>query len=301
MEISEVHAFQLYTKIMVFSKNARGLEVNPQKPLSPLSFLITAIFPWRLEINKAQYLCILNLLAVTFCPACEAVKSTQPLEAKEIVAWLFKNAATLEKLSFKEIAEAASGKLVIPIQPDSPEDEALLKHITSATERVLAALNSAESPTKGLRRINEASKHVEDLLVKELSGGDFACRFPPNAKGNGQRSGYPDLEITHKPTGKITYLDPKLFETTARASSLRTFYFEPREQTLKITHDARHLLLGLSHDGKDGAWQFLSYDLVDLASLKVRLKAEFDASNREIYQPGAILKQKDVSSNKSTP
>ena len=38
-----------------------------------------------------------------------------------------------------------------------------------------------------------------------------------------------------------------------------------------------------------GRWNFTRWDLVDLAHFKVRLKAEFQASNRDIYQAEAVI------------
>ena len=44
------------------------------------------------------------------------------------------------------------------------------------------------------------------------------------------------------------------------------------------------------HDGKqEGSWKFSGWELVDLAHLRVKLKAEFQASNRALYRPEAIL------------
>ena len=63
-----------------------------------------------------------------------------------------------------------------------------------------------------------------------------------------------------------------------------SFYFEPKDETLKITDDAVHLLAGIGHDGKDGAWTFTGFKMVDLSELQVRLKAEFQASNSELYR-----------------
>jgi hypothetical protein len=82
-------------------------------------------------------------------------------------------------------------------------------------------------------------------------------------------------------------------EQGSATSSLRTFYFEPKDNTLKITEDASHLLLGIEHDGKDGVWEFLGYQLVDLSSLKVRLKAEFQASNRDLYLEPSVLEKRE--------
>jgi hypothetical protein len=227
----------------------------------------------------------LSAFFVSLAPAQE--KSATP---QEMIQWLFRHAEALERISFAEIAQAASGKKVIPLDQTNTLHAQMLQHVQKAAREVVATLNGEKSPVRGLRRINEASKHVEDLLVKALAHGDFQCTFPKNAQGEGQRSGYPDLELTHVPSGLVTYVDPKLFEETARQSTLRTFYFEPRQKTTKITKDACHLLLGFSHDGKDGQWTFGQPELVDVSKLQVRLKAEFDASNKDVYRPENVLK-----------
>jgi hypothetical protein len=202
----------------------------------------------------------------------------------QIIQWLLADPERLEAIPFPDIVMAVCGKKVIPMAEDDATDQLILQHVQKTAKSVLKQLNAKDSPVKGLRRINEASRFFEDLLVKQLTDGDFACQFPKNAQGDGQRSGYPDLELVHKPSGRTTYIDPKLFEATSRNSTLRTFYFEPKGKTNKITKDAHHLLLGFSHDGKDGHWTFVDVDIVDIAKLKVRLKAEFDASNKELYQ-----------------
>lgn len=197
----------------------------------------------------------------------------------------------LEHAAFPDIVNAATGHRVLPCDAADETSAAVAAHISAAADRVLVRLNAPDSPARGLRRINEASRHVEDMLVEELSRDGFACGIPPTASGESQRSGYPDLRLVHEKSGRVTYVDPKLYEASARASTLRTFYYEPRETTGKVTEDAHHLLLGLAHDGKDGAWTFQSWDLVDLAKLQVRVKIEFQAANRDIYRDEALLKK----------
>jgi hypothetical protein len=89
-------------------------------------------------------------------------------------------------------------------------------------------------------------------------------------------------------SGQVFYLDPKLVEQGSAESTFRTFYFEPKRETLKITDDAVHLLVGIEHDGKARLWTFTGWRLVDLSSLRVRLKAEFQASNAGIYQKSKL-------------
>lgn len=198
-----------------------------------------------------------------------------------------------EKLSertfdFAVIAEACSGKRVLPLD-DSVAHKRVTTAIEQALKETLARLNQADSPIRKLRRINEASKFFEDGILAHINRTPgLACEVPPTRSGEHQRSGYPDLRITDEASGHIFYLDPKLVEQGSAESTFRTFYFEPKNETLKITDDAVHLLVGIEHDGKDGQWTFTGWRLVDLCKLRVRLKAEFQASNADLYQKGTL-------------
>lgn len=187
---------------------------------------------------------------------------------------------------FAAVVEASSGKQVIPL--DESEPHRLVKSaIESALEKSLKTLSAEDSPVRQLRRINEASRFFEDALHASINATPgLRCEVPPNRRGEAQRSGYPDLKITHLASDTVFYLDPKLVEQGSWTSTLRTFYFEPKDETLKINDDAVHLLCGIEHDGHDGQWKFIGSKLVDLSSLKVRLKAEFQASNADVYGAG---------------
>ena len=155
-------------------------------------------------------------------------------------------------------------------------------------------MNESDSPIKRLRRINEASASFEEVLLAIIDADpNFSCSIPRTSEGKEQRSGYPDLRIEHLPSKTVAYLDPKLYEQKNRTSSLRTFYYEPKKRSSKVQENAHHFLLGFSHDGNDGNWQFLDWELVDLSKLQVRLKAEFQASNRELYLEESTLKSRN--------
>lgn len=245
---------------------------------------------------------LLAALAIVQSPCLAEVtppssKQTPPPKkdsTRELIRHLLDQDLGTRKFPFADVVFAASGKKVIPLNSKSPAHQAILNAIDQAARETLAELNQADSPLKKLRRINEASRYFEDLLLKKIDKlPEFNCTIPRNAKGKKQRSGYPDLLITHTTaTGQIThaYLDPKLFEEKSRASSLRTFYFEPRTHTNKIQFDALHLLLGISHDGHQQAWTFTGWELCDLSQFQVRLKAEFQASNRDLYRPNIIIR-----------
>lgn len=192
--------------------------------------------------------------------------------------------------SFADVIHSSCGKKVIAFDPNQTSHRATLLAIRNATAASIKTLNHPSSPTHGLRRVNEASRHFEELLRAEISRNpDFSCDIPENAQGKKQRSGYPDLIIEHKPSKLVVYLDPKLFEKNSKASSFRSFYFEPRTRTMKIQHHAVHLLVGIQHDGVDGNWTFSNPEVVDLSKLRVRLKAEFQASNRDLYRKALLL------------
>jgi hypothetical protein len=113
---------------------------------------------------------------------------------------------------------------------------------------------------------------------------------PVTAAGRIQRSGYPDIRLMERASGRVYYLDPKLHAAGSERSSFRTFYFEPKRETNKILDDARHLIVAVSHGGRvEGRWRFLGWRLVDLADFEVRLKAEFQGSNRDLYRPEAVV------------
>jgi hypothetical protein len=189
---------------------------------------------------------------------------------------------------FATIAQACSGKRVLPLTGSSSHRR-VSAAIGQALAETIRELNATDSPVRKLRRINEASKFFEDGLLSRLNAmPGLRCETPPTRAGVHQRSGYPDLRIIDVESGGVFYLDPKLVERGSAASTLRSFYFEPKDETLKITDDAVHLLAGIEHDGRDQAWTFGGWRLVDLSTLRVRLKAEFQASNADLYRKSVL-------------
>jgi hypothetical protein len=197
---------------------------------------------------------------------------------------------TERTFDFATVAHACSGKRVLPLT-DDPAHQRVVAAIESALTDTIRELNAEDSPVRKLRRINEASRFFEDGLLARLDAmPSLRCDTPPTRAGVHQRSGYPDLRITDEASGAVFYLDPKLVEHGSENSTLRTFYFEPKNETLKITDDAVHLLAGIEHDGRDSQWTFTGWRLVDLSTLKVRLKAEFQASNADLYQKSGLTR-----------
>ena len=196
------------------------------------------------------------------------------------------------EVPFSRVVEEVSGKRILPFEAGNPAHLEVVDTIGSALDGVLDQMNRHGSPAKGHRRINEASRSFENALKASLNAlPGFRAEIPPDSQGHRRRSGYPDLRLEHLASGTVVYLDPKLYEKSAETSSLRTFYFTPRSSTNKVREDALHLLLGISHDGNDGNWEFLQWKIVDLSHLTVRLKPEFQASNRDLYTDEMAIRQ----------
>ena len=208
-----------------------------------------------------------------------------------LIPWLLDDAKSFKGIRFADVIAATSGKRVIPVDPKDVDDQRVLAQVGAALSEVLVALNAPDSETRKAKRVNEMSSAFEDAIrakLKSLPG--LSCDFPLTTSGQKQRSGYPDLRLVDRATARVFYLDPKLFAKGSKTSSFRTFYFEPKRETNKVNDDARHLIIGIEHErATDGSVRFLRWELIDLANFRVKLKAEFEGSNADMYRADAVV------------
>ena len=223
------------------------------------------------------------------------VQGVDGAEIKPFVDWLLEDGARLEDVRFAAVAEAVSGREVLPVDPGDAIDAAMLELLERTLDAMLSELGQPEHPIHSVGRVNEISRHIEDFMLERLNGAEgYACDIPRNVLGRAQRSGYPDLRLIDEASGRIFYIDPKVFKEGSERSTFRTFYFEPKRETNKILDDASHLIIGIAHGGKlDGQWQLKNWQIIDLIDFRVRLKAEFQASNRDLYKSSAVLLQSE--------
>ena len=233
---------------------------------------------------------------ITICRAAEP-RSTIPATAQaaapvdQLIPWLLDEDRQLRGIAFSEVILDTTGKHVFAFDRKNETDERVIKQISAALDETMRRMNASDSPIQKAARINEVSSQVEDLLRELLNTtAGLSCDFPRTAGGKIQRSGYPDLRIVDLASTRVFYLDPKLYAVGSRDSSFRTFYFEPKIATNKVHDDAVHLIGGFEHEPrKDNRWNFTRWDLVDLSQFKVKLKAEFQGSNHDMYRPEAIV------------
>ena len=211
--------------------------------------------------------------------------------AATFIPWLLQGKEELSQMPFSDVIRYATEKKVLAIDKENADDARVLKQIGAALEQVLGRMNAPDSPVQSVARINEVSAPFENMLRDVLNETEgLSCDFAKTTGDKVQRSGYPDLRLVDEATKRVYYLDPKLFAAGSRTSSFRSFYFEPKVATNKVRDDAVHLILGIEHEGrKAGHWHFSRWDIVDLSSFKVRLKAEFQGSNRDMYRKEAIV------------
>ena len=139
----------------------------------------------------------------------------------------------LESVLFGDVVRAVSGHPVLAVDPADPVDAGMLDSITDALASSLKQFADAEHPIHQIGPVNEISRLVEDTMQEELDAMEgYLCEVPVNASGHRQRSGYPDLRFVHIESGRVFYLDPKVYRKGSETSTFRTFYFEPRAPLL---------------------------------------------------------------------
>ena len=236
--------------------------------------------------------------ATALASAALAQRSPAPKEpVDQLIPWLLDEDQQLRGVPFSEVILDATGKRVLPFDANNPVDQRVANAISAACNETVNRLNAPGSAIQKVDRINEVSSHFEDTLRELLNAAPgLRCDFPLTAEGKVQRSGYPDLRIVDLESKRVFYLDPKLYAVGSRDSSFRAFYFEPRKSTNKVRDDAVHFVVGFEHlpreagSGSPNAiWKFTRWDLVDLSRFTVKLKAEFQGSNRDMYRPEAIV------------
>jgi hypothetical protein len=247
----------------------------------------------------------LTLLIIIVLSSPPPLRSAETTAMDQLIPWLLDEDGQLKGIPFSELIFDATGRKVLSFAANNAVDQRVAKAISAACEETMKRLNAPESVIQHIDRINEVSSHFEDTLRELLNMiPGLQCEFPLTADGKLQRSGYPDLRITDVESKRVFYLDPKLYAAGSRDSSFRTFYFEPRKSTNKVRDDAVHFVVGFEHapretgSGSPAAggssspktiWKFTRWDLVDLSRFTVKLKAEFQGSNRDMYRPEAIV------------
>lgn len=196
----------------------------------------------------------------------------------------------LHQISFSKAIEVLSGGCkVIPFDMEQEICREILEILVTAAKQIQEEINHSSFGQN--RRVNEVGNDMEGYVLKylNLSKPGVSAKKPANKKGKVKTTGYPDLEMT---VGDVTcYVECKTYNEKSKDSALRSFYFQPaKKDEFKLSKDAYHVLLGFHlEEQKGGSRGVLGFQVLSLDSLKVHLKPEFNASNKELYDGSMVL------------
>jgi hypothetical protein len=185
-------------------------------------------------------------------------------------------------IPYKIAIKALTGCEVLTFNPKEKKNKELLKKLIEASQIALKNANKEGIQTK---RPNEAEK------IPALNKVGLKAEKPKTKGGKTKTAGYPDIEITDK-YGRTIYLECKTYSSITKNQTFRTFYFSPSKDP-KITKDAFHLLLSFelkrAKRNKKEVFVPISWQLYTLENLKVQVKHEFNASNKDLYKKEYLL------------
>jgi hypothetical protein len=187
-------------------------------------------------------------------------------ELKEIFALSKK----VDVVPFPLIVKASSGFDIIPVDDKDPQDRALLKTLKEILDSYLVTLKKSHYRLEG-DRPNEVGSRIEGGLVHEMERSSLKVIQLI-------KKGYPDIEL-YDAKGRLTYVEVKV-SSSIEPKDLRAFFYSGGK---KIKGNARHLLLSLSISKvlhTPNVWEVKRYAISDLSNLKVKLKTEFNATQK---------------------
>ena len=196
----------------------------------------------------------------------------------------------LKGVPFSVVIKSLAEHAVIPIDPKSPEDADLIKHLINVAH--ICGEELRQTPIVRPRP-NEVGNDVEVYVQRALGQVGLRCSRPTSAAGRGQATGYPDLLIFDA-AKRPTYLECKIFSADTVSTTMRSFYLSPSE-TFKVSCDARHLLMSFQMHrtaipgSVNGAFTASAFKLVDLHDLLCDMKYEFNSDNRKLYAEDLVL------------
>jgi len=216
---------------------------------------------------------------------------------KQLETIISKFLEPLKGIPYRIAIKALTGCKVLHFDLSKKNNKELLELLKSA-----AQMAGDEAYKKGIftTRPNEAGNHIEPFVISALNKVGLKANKPTTKSGKKKVAGYPDIEITDK-HGKVVYLDCKTYSAKTKKQSFRSFYFSPSKDP-KITKNAFHMLLSFEltkeKRGDKTVYVPISWQLYTLEKLKVQVKHEFNASNRDLYKEEFLLACGEISRDK---
>jgi len=196
----------------------------------------------------------------------------------------------IEGISFHIAIKALYGHQVVPLNLKDEKDIRLIEDLSR-----VAQIARENADRKGIfrNRPNEVGNDIEKFVREALRNAGFSPETPMTAGGTRKAVGYPDVYFRDK-HGRHVYLECKTYNKANINTTQRAFYFSPAEEgKSKIIYDAPHVAMSfeIKQIQRNGRRCYIpiAWKLVSIHSMKVGVKHEFNASNKDIYRKEAIL------------
>lgn len=181
---------------------------------------------------------------------------------------------------FSEVIEATTGFQVIAFK----KTEVAHGELLSRLKRV-ARSAAQNAKLAGIRksRANEVGNAMESFILKALVAEKLPATRPKTQSGRTLSVGYPDFDLN----GELPcYVELKTYNARTADSTQRTFYYSPLMDP-KIAHDALHLLIAFQMEQTtergQSVWRPVRFQITSLDQIEVKLKVEYNQSNRGLY------------------
>jgi len=210
------------------------------------------------------------------------------------------------KVPFPIILESTTKTKADTIDLSKEEDKLLVKELSELADLITIKYNKTDIDKYSYQKIkgnlprnfrpNEVSIILEHELPQIFSSNRSKFRVIREVQHFSQ-TGYPDEKIIDI-YGRTTFIEIKA-TTRPDEGSPRDFYFTPLKNTKKkVNVNGRHLLLGfIIKEVRPEVFRTVGWKLVDLTKIKVSMKPEFNADNREIYKKEAVIAENLISKN----
>ncbi len=209
---------------------------------------------------------------------------------KQLEETIAKFLKPVEDIPFHLAIKALYGRRVIPLDLTADKDRDLIGKLSQ-----VAHIAGENAQRRGIfrSRPNEAGNDIEGFVREALRGVGFRPETPTTADGTRKAVGYPDIYFKDK-YNRHCYLECKTYNRATVYTTMRAFYFSPADKgKSKIIHDAPHIVMSfeIKQIQKAGKRCYIpvAWKLVSIYSMKVGVKHEFNASNKDIYRKDAIL------------
>lgn len=215
-----------------------------------------------------------------------------PIEdyVKQLEETIGKFLKPIEGIPFHIAIKALYKHKVLPLDLDDEKDSQLISDLSQAAQ---IACENANRTGIFRNRPNEVGNDIEGFVRDALKDFGFNPETPMTVDGIRKAVGYPDIYFKDK-YGRHIYLECKTYNKANINTTQRAFYFSPaKERQSKIIYDAPHIVMSFEikqiQRGGRRCYIPVAWKLVSIHSMKVNVKHEFNASNRDIYRRKAIL------------